>query len=545
MKKGWRLSPHKLLAKKKSVNGTGELKRELAELHTLHEIGQALSASLDLEASLNTVMEILSENMGMERGTLTLLYPRTQQIMIRVAKGMAPKEMKRGRYKLGEGITGKVIAAGEPIAVANIGQEPLFLNRTRSRGDLSRQNISFICVPIKLANEMVGAFSVDRLFDEKISLQEDVRLLTTIAAMVGQSVKLRHEVQEAQERLKNENTALRGQLQTRYRIENIIGDSRAIQDVFRMVHQVAPSKATVLLQGESGTGKELIARALHYMSSRSDKPFVRISAASIPETLLESELFGYEKGAFTGANMRKKGRFELADKGTLFLDEVGDLSLSTQVKLLRALQEKEFERVGGIETLKVDARIIAATNRPLQQEVQEKRFREDLFYRLNVVSIYLPPLRERKEDIPELANHFIKRFSEENVRKVERVSQEVMDILMQYPWPGNVRELENCIERSVVMSEGKVIGRKDLPHNIRHKVIPNWVQNHFNGHAVSLSTLFDKRRLTDAVGELETRLIRSALDTCGWNQKRAANSLGITDRIFRYKAKKYKIVSRI
>ncbi|MBI2871487.1 MAG: sigma 54-interacting transcriptional regulator [Candidatus Omnitrophica bacterium] len=516
----------------------GELRQGLKELNVLHSISQALASSLELDV-LRSVLDILAREMGMERGTLTLLDPQTQKIMIEAAKGMDRRQMRRGRYKLGEGITGKVVEAGEPIAIPNIGKEPLFLNRTRSRGDLSRQTIAFICVPIKYAGKTIGALSVDRLFEQPVSLQEDVRLLATIASMIAQAVRLRQQVRTEHVRLEEENTDLRRQLKTRYHVENIIGSSRAMQDVFRVVHQCARSKATVLLLGESGTGKELIARALHYMSPRSDGPFVRISAASIPETLLESELFGYEKGAFTGALARKPGRFELAHGGTLFLDEVGDLTLAAQVKMLRVLQEREFERVGGTETIKVDVRIIAATNRPLDQEVREKRFREDLYYRLNVITIYLPPLRERREDIPELVDYFISRSGKEHGKAVERPAQDAMDVLITYPWPGNVRELENCMERAVVMAEGHVVRRRDLPSNIRHKVVPHYAEERFHeGNAGRLS-------LTDSVKALEARLIQEALNTSRGNQSRAAKMLGITERILGYKAKKYKIVSSI
>jgi len=519
---------------------TGELRRELRELYVLQKIGETLSMSLDLNVTVQSVLENLSKHMGMEHGTLTLLNPRSKEIIIWSAKGMDLRQMRRGRYKLGEGITGKVVETGEPMVVPNIGLEPLFLNRTRSRGDLSRQNISFICVPIKEAGEVIGALSVDRVFDRSALLQEDVRLLTIIATMVARAARLSQRVQEERERLEEENTALRRQLKTRYRIENIIGSSRVMQEVFRNVYQVARSKATILLLGESGTGKELIAHAIHYMSPRVDRPFISISAASLPETLLESELFGYEKGAFTGAISSKPGRFELADKGTLFLDEVGDLTLATQVKLLRVLQEREFERVGAIRTTKVDVRVIAATNRTLDQEVHEKRFREDLYYRLNVVTLYLPPLRERREDIPELVEHFVRRFARENEKSIVRVAREAMDTLVSFSWPGNVRELENCIERAVVMTESVVIQHKDLPQNIRDKVVPRYFEERFNGSSNPES---HEHNLSGSVKQLETRMIQKALSECGGNFRRAAKLLGVTERILGYKAKKYKIVA--
>jgi len=511
-----------------------DLKREILELSTLYEISQALNSSLNLEITLQAILDVLHKRMGMERGTVSLLDPITNEIIISVATGLDKKQIERGRYQLGEGITGKVVQAGEPIVVPNVGEEPLFLNRTKSRGDLTRKNISFICVPIKLDKRTVGALSVDRLFGGDVSFNEDVRLLTIISSMVAQAVKIHEMVEEEKEELVQETRALRSELKKKYRPENVIGESKRMLEVYSAIDLISQSKATVLLRGESGTGKELIAKAIHYASPRAEKPFIKLSCAALPETLLESELFGYEKGAFTGALTMKKGRFELANGGTLFLDEIGDISPVIQVKLLRVLQEKEFERLGSTETICSDVRIITATNKDLEKDVREGRFREDLYYRLNVVPIFLPSLRERKEDIALLANHFLKKFVAENNKNIQEIDDAAWDHILNYPWPGNVRELENAIERAVIICTGKVLKREHFPFDLQDKIRP--VQTS------SLPQFAEfKGSLTEAVTEMEKSLIESAIKHTGGNKRKAAKMLGITERILGYKLSKLNI----
>ncbi|MBK9096876.1 MAG: sigma-54-dependent Fis family transcriptional regulator [bacterium] len=329
--------------------------------------------------------------------------------------------------------------------------------------------------------------------------------------------------------LKSENQLLKTQLQDKYKISSIVSQSRKMEGVINVAARVADSKATVLITGENGTGKEVLAKAIHYMSSRKEKQFVAVNVPALTETLLESELFGHEKGAFTGADKTKKGRFEIADGGTLFLDEVGDIPQSIQVKLLRVLQEHQFERVGGTEKIEVDVRIIAATNKNLGQKIKDGTFREDLFYRLNVVSITIPPLRERKEDILPMIESFLDKYCKENKKDKLEISKEAVDVLMKYNYPGNVRELENIIERAVVLSRGKVITMTDLPMNIRgfeeEKLLGN----------------LDEGTLTDRVEALEKRLIYDALQQSGGNQTKAGKLLGLTERNLRYKLKKYNI----
>ncbi len=497
------------------------------ELNALYEISKILGSSLSLDQNLRGVMRVLSEYLDMNRGTVALRSDH--EVSIVAAHGMTGEEIRRGKYRLGEGIIGRVAKLGSPIVIPNIGDEPLFLNRTGARATINKENIAFLCVPIKFKNETLGVLSVDRLFGQKtISFEEDLRLLKIIAALIAQSVKLHQELEREREAFSEEKELLTQQLKGRYRVENIIGHSDSMQEVFAAVHRVAPAKTTVLLRGESGTGKELVAKAIHFMSPRSKGSFIRFNCASIPEGLLESELFGHEKGAFTGAINMRKGRFELADRGTIFLDEIGDLPLTLQPKILRVLQEKEFERVGGDRTIKVDIRLIAATSRNLETLVSEGKFREDLYYRLNVVPISLPSLRERKGDIPSLVDFFLKKFNEDNAKDVG-ISQEVMKLLVDYDWPGNVRELENTVERLVVMCSGKTATRADLPLNVRD---------------ASMRSFTVKGSLPSTVQDIEKARIIDALEKTGWVQARAARMLGLTPRQIGYKIKTYGIKSR-
>jgi Nif-specific regulatory protein len=497
------------------------------ELTAIYEISKLLGSSLNLKSNLRGVIRVLSEYLNMNRGTVALRSG--SEVSIVAAHGMSEEEIKRGRYKLGEGIIGRVAKLGSPIVIPNIGEEPLFLNKTGARKMIKRENVSFLCVPIKFKSEVLGVLSVDRLFETKgVSFEEDLRLLKIIASLMAQSVKLHNELERERVAFLEEKESLTRQLKGRYRVENIIGQSDGMQEVFEAIHKVAPSRANVLLRGESGTGKELAAKAIHFMSSRAKEPFIKFNCASIPEGLLESELFGHERGAFTGAMSMRKGRFELADKGTIFLDEIGDLPITLQPKILRVLQEKEFERVGGEKTIKVNVRLIAATSRNLEELVAAGKFREDLYYRLNVVPIYLPPLRERQVDIPVLAEFFLKKYNEENGKSV-RIEVGVLGALLNHDWPGNVRELENTIERLVVMSTGVMIGLNDLPLTIRERSLK------------AAHTVTAKDALPAAVADIEKAKIIDALKKTGWVQAKAARLLSITPRQIGYKIKRYGI----
>jgi Nif-specific regulatory protein len=500
---------------------------EKLEITALYEISKLLGSSLNIRANLRGVMKVLSEYLDMKRGTVALRS--NNEVSIIAAHGMSEEEIKRGRYKLGEGIIGRVAKHGSPIVIPNIGDEPLFLNKTGARTTIRKENIAFLCVPVKFKDHVLGVLSVDRLFGAKgVSFEEDLRLLKIIASLIAQSVKLHMEVEKEREAFLEEKEILTHQLKSRYSVENIIGQSDKMQEVFEAIHRVAPSRANVLLRGESGTGKELVAKAIHYMSRRAKGPFIKFNCASIPEGLLESELFGHEKGAFTGAMAVRKGRFELASGGTIFLDEIGDLPLTLQPKILRVLQEKEFERVGGERTIKVDVRLVAATSRDIEELLAEGKFREDLYYRLNVVPLFLPSLRERKEDIPVLVDYFLKKYNEENQKSL-RLASDVLSLFMDYDWPGNVRELENTIERLVVMSRGKVATAEDLPLSIRDRSLKARYAVH------------GKDALPSTIEDIERTNILDALKKTGWVQAKAARLLGITARQIGYKMKKYNL----
>jgi Nif-specific regulatory protein len=497
--------------------------KKAEDLALLYEISKALSESLDLKKSLYKVLDILSMSLDMARGTIAILNPLRDEISIEVAHGMSRLAMEKGKYRVGEGITGRVIQTGKSFLVSKISQEPLFLNRTATRQVIRDQELSFICVPVKKGDQVVGTLSVDRPFEESFSLKEGERLLSIVATMVAQHVINLENIQLEKEQLREENRRLRDELSRKYHIENIVGNSNKMREVYQMISQVSNSNATVLIRGENGTGKELAANAIHYNSSRAKQPFIKVNCAAIPSTLIESELFGHEKGAFTGAIRQKPGKFELANKGTLFLDEIGSIDPDVQVKLLRVLQEREFERIGGYQIIKTDIRIIAATSKNLEQAVEEETFRSDLYYRLNVFPIYMPPLRERKTDIMLLADFFLEKYAKENQKNIRRLSTPAIDMLMQYHWPGNVRELENSIERAVLLCAGNVIHGYHLP--------PSLQTGEESATVPALS-------LEDAVDTLEREMIIDALKNTYGNMAKAAEALHITERKFAYKTKK-------
>jgi len=495
-------------------------------LTALLEVSQALGSTLDTRAAVEKVLEILDRELGMKRGAIAVLEGEGD-LKIQYAYGLSEGERQRGRYKVDEGITGKVVASGRPIVVPQVSREPLFLYRARKRTPDKEE--SFICVPIKERRKTIGALSITYPFKQNRNYEDSVQLLTIVTSMISQSLRLAQLVERERAQLQDENALLKRELQQKYDFRNIIGTSKEMRDVYEQVAQVAPAGATVLIRGESGTGKELVAHAIHYNSPRSSKPFVKVNCAALPESLIESELFGHEKGAFTGAVARKRGRFEMAEGGTLFLDEIGDLSPAMQIKLLRVLQEREFERVGGTETLKVNVRQIAATNVDLEQAVSDGRFRSDLYYRLNVFSIYLPPLRERKTDILLLADHFLDKYGGQNGKRIKRISTPAIDMLMSYHWPGNVRELENVVERATLVCEGNVIHGYHLPPTLQ---------------TAEGSGTVTKMSLDQAVSSFEKDLIQDALKTARGNRARAARLLDTTERILGYKVKKYEIDCR-
>ncbi len=500
--------------------------KKIEETVLLYEISRALTATLDLKKSLYKALDILCNSMDMVRGTISILNPLRDEISIEVAHGLSRAAMARGRYRVGEGVTGRVIESGKALIVPKISEEPLFLDRTSTRKAVLDQELSFICVPIKKGGQVVGSLSIDRSFDESYSLKQGKRLLLIIATMIAQHVINLETIQLEKNQLREENRRLRDELSNKFRITNIIGNSNKMREVFQMISQVSRSNATVLIRGESGTGKELAANAIHYNSLRVKNPFVKVNCAALPSNLVESELFGHEKGSFTGAIRQKQGKFQLANKGTIFLDEIGSIGLDVQVKLLRVLQEKEFERVGGYQTIKADVRIVAATNKNLEEAVEEESFRGDLYYRLNIFPIYMPPLRERKTDILLLANFFLEKYTKENHKDIRRFSTPAIDMLIQYHWPGNVRELENCIERAVLLCEEGVIHSYHLPPTVQ---------------TAEESGTLPGRSLEDAVANLEREMIIDALKTSRGNMAKAAQIIETTERKFAYKAEKYRV----
>jgi Nif-specific regulatory protein len=498
--------------------------RESRRLSTLLEVSQALSGTLNLRSGLHRVLEVLAKHHGTVRSLITLLHDNGE-LHVEASDGLdAPSHAVR--YRVGEGIIGKVVESGRPVVVPRVSKEPAFLNRASKRPELPKEELSFICVPILINRRAVGALGVDLRFNPDRDYDRYVKFLGVAASSIAQALKIQRLIEEDKKRLVDENTHLRQELKERYDFSTIIGTSGPVRQMYEQMAQVASTNTTVLIRGESGTGKELIAHSIHYNSPRANKPFVKVSCAALPDSLIESELFGYERGAFTGAEQRKKGRFELAEGGTLFLDEIGDINLNTQVKLLRVLQEREFERLGSTETVKVNVRLLAATNKDMERAIAAGTFREDLYYRLNVFTIFVPPLRERKADLLLLVDHFLEKFSREHHKSIKRISTPAIDMLMSYHWPGNVRELENTLERAVLMCDGQVVHGHHLPPSLQTAEASNTVTR------VSLS---------DAVAGFEKDLIQDALKTTRGNRAKAARLLDTTERVLNYKVRKYAI----
>ena len=522
-----------------------------SELIAIYEISKILNSGLDLNKTLREVLGVLSTHFRMRRSMVSLVQ-ESGELHAAGASGLTVEEVRRGRYQAGEGVVGRILTSGVPIVVPDISSEPLFLNRTDSRDLNAGVVIAFIGVPIKAGREVLGVLSVDREREPgqpPARFERDVQILKMVANLIGQTVKLHGSVLAERERLMRESHRLQKALQGETRVtpglKDVIGRSKQMQQVFAEVQQAAPGRASVLLRGESGTGKEVIARAIHRHSPRCNAPFVCVNCAALTETLLESELFGHEKGAFTGANQEHKGRFELANGGTLFLDEIGEISPSFQAKLLRVLQEREFERVGGNKPIPVDVRLIFASNRNLEEAVSRGVFREDLYYRINVLTISLPTLRERRDDIPLLAEHFLAKFNKGNQRQLT-ITPGALQILLGCNWPGNVRELENCIERAATMTRGELVREIDLPcqqgkclsmalHDrgaIRTIPIPPPA-----AHAVPGAPAIDSVRSPQSD---RARLVW-AMEQCGWVQAKAARLLNLTPRQIGYALKRHNV----
>ena len=491
-------------------------------LETLYQVSRVLSRSLDFRETLTEVLKVLNDTGNMGHGMISLLDEKSGDLMV-IALHENPLPTHVVRYKPGEGIVGSILESAEAVVLKRISDEDRFLDRL----NVYDQQLPFIGVPIFIGDETAGVLAAQPLTSLG-ALESYRRFLEMVANLVGQSVRLARKVENEQQELKGERDALRRIVRGEHGFSNMVGHSEGMQLVFNQVRQVAKWNTTVLIRGESGTGKELIANAIHYNSPRANGAFIKLNCAALPDNLLESELFGHEKGAFTGAVNQRKGRFEQAHGGTIFLDEIGEITPAFQAKMLRVLQEGEFERVGGTKTIKVDVRVVAATNRNLEEEVQEGDFRQDLYYRLNVMPIHMPPLRDRAEDIPDLARFLVTKIGKLQGRKLS-ISDHALGRLMQHDWPGNVRELENCLERAAVMSEEGVI----------------------NSHAINLSGLrssADTESLTTGASTVpghdidlddpdldERERVIAALEKVGWVQAKAARLLGMTPRQIGYR----------
>ncbi len=500
------------------------MQQSTKELNVLYKISQTISERQhNISEMLNEVLQIMEIDMGVLRGTLTLRKPGTDILNIEASSGLSSSEVRRGQYRLGEGVTGRVAKTGLAELIPDISATPDFLNRTQARDN---QKTAFLCVPIIHHKEVIGTMSIDLPSREEDELNGYFLFLQHVAQILASAVSTIREEIEERNALSSENEMLRRQLGGRYSIDNMVGNCSAMRNVYEQIVQVANSAATVLIRGESGTGKELVARAIHFNSPRKNNAFISVNCAALPENLIESELFGHEKGAFTGAVQQRKGRFELANGGTIFLDEIGDISSSVQVRLLRVLQEKTFERVGGSESITVNVRVVAATSRNLEEGMKENTFREDLYYRLNVFPILLPPMRQRKSDIMLLADHFLQKYAEMYGKEMKRISTSAINMMMAYHWPGNVRELENCIERAVLTSSDGVIHGFNLPPSLQTSD-----ETHTNLLPESGANI---RQMVEAY---ERELIIDALKKHRGNAAAAARYLDATQRIINYRIK--------
>jgi Nif-specific regulatory protein len=495
------------------------------ELTTLYEIASIISNQYNLETSLEQSMKVLKNTLNLENCVVHVI----EEDVLKVFASVELNKIQRilACYKIGEGVTGMAAQEQEPIVVENVHNDTLFLNKSGKR-DVNKQ--SYVAVPMIVDNTTIGVLGASLTKTTEIGFEDTVRILTIVSSIFAQTIYSFQMNQKEKERLKELKLYYKMEWDSKvHNFGDIIGESPKMQQVFQVIQRIAQSDVTILVRGETGTGKELVAAAIHKRSKRKDEPFIKLNCAAITDTLLESELFGHEKGAFTDAKETRKGRFELADGGTLFLDEIGDISASAQVKLLRVLQEREFERVGGSKTIKVNVRLVAATNRNLEEMVKKGDFREDLYYRLNVIPIDLPPLRQRGDDIKLLVNFFLERAIK-NHKKVVKITEEAMNTLCSYPWPGNVRELENTIERIVLMGNEEGISQSDML-----LLLPAFHEN--NVQNTLTATPPSKKTLDD----LEREAVIESLQRHNGNQSQAAKELGITLRQIGYKIKKYEL----
>lgn len=504
-----------------SAAGPSCPRHHVRQIEALFHISKLIATRRDQPEMFRDILDALERRLGLAHGILMLTTPDGKELVIEALRSTDGARADT-TYRWGEGITGRVLKNGCPVVVPDVSEEPHFKGRIHGRSPGKLAGVGFVCIPIILGNETVGTLSVD-VPPGTVELEEARTVLCIVGGIIAHDISQRRIARMEKQVLEEENLRLRHTLQDRFRPANIIGDSHGMREVFCRIHLVAPQNTTVLIRGESGTGKELVASAIHYSSPRAEGPFVKVNCAVLSANLLESELFGHEAGAFTGAREARRGRIEEANGGTLFLDELGDFSPAVQLKLLRVIQEREFERVGSSRPIRVDVRIIAATNRNLEAMVETGTFRQDLYYRINVFAVNLPPLRTRRSDILLLANHFVRKYATLMNRPVNRISTPAIQMLMAYHWPGNVRELENCIEHALVMCQNGVIHGRDLPPTLQ---MPG------SGGAKTAGNL------RSAVDQLERDMITDALKRTRGNVSAAARELGITARMVRYKIEK-------
>ncbi|RAP33680.1 sigma-54-dependent Fis family transcriptional regulator [Candidatus Marinamargulisbacteria bacterium SCGC AAA071-K20] len=498
---------------------------ESREFSLLLAITTILSSSFNLKETLTHIFDVLHHNVSLIKGTLSLYDAYSYDLKIEVSYGFSDEEIKSGLLEKWLVVSNKTLDTEQATIIPHVEEEVSIIGEHDPE---LLNDESFICIPIIIGDSKIGAISLDFQYKNDKNLFQNIKFFSIISLMIGQEIKLMQLLEKEKESLRKENIKLKVDLKEKYNIHNMIGRSAPMIDIYEHIMQVAHSNATVLLSGESGTGKELVAHAIHYNSNRAEQPFIKINCGAIPENLLESEFFGYEKGAFTDAQETKMGLIEAANGGTVFLDEIGELPILMQVKILRVLQDREFTRVGGIESFKADIRVVAATNKNLEEEISQKRFRKDLFYRLNVFPIILPPLRDRAMDVLLLAEHFLEKFSKENSKEINDISQSALKLLNDYDWPGNVRELENCMERATILCQ-------------RDTILPIHLPNHFqkNNERLMIPEGDDSiDSFTLLVENFEKEIISNALDSTHGNCSKAARTLGTTHRILSYRMRK-------
>ncbi len=516
-----------------------DLKKKIANQSLLLRISDILEESINLDEIFEKVMNIISSNIDIKRGILVLLN-QANQLKIFAGYKISKESIGRGVYQIGEGIVGKVVKYGKCICIKDISKNKEFLNRMKIiRG--KKEINSFFAFPIKYSNKTLGVLGIEKDYINEKDFKNTIEILTIIASLISNKVHNYEIFEKEKDALLKKNTELNKKLMEKESNIIFIGKSKKVTEILDTVNVVAKTDATVLITGDTGTGKEVLAKIIHYKSERWDKPFISVNCAAIPETLLESELFGYKKGAFTGAVSDKKGKFLMADKGTIFLDEIGDLNFSLQSKLLRVLQERTVDPLGSETTYSVDVRIIAATNKNLKDMVKEKKFREDLFYRINVITINLPSLSERKDDIPLLVDYFIKLYNSKYKKNIIGVSDRVNDAFLKYSWPGNIRELENVIERAVILSKNEVIDVSVIPECIVGDISMEPDDIFIKAIDDEIKKLAPANIYNSIITKVEKYLIEYALINSNNKQKDASEFLGIHRNTLYLKRNKLRI----